>query len=1009
MKKLLQSLFILLFVAGTAMAQNRTITGTVTEKENGKPLPGVTVRIKGARGGTQTKDDGSYSLNVPNGGTELEFASLGYLTITRTIAAGAVINVALANDTQGLNEVVVTGYGVQKQRNITGSVALVGGKKIESLPVQTFDKALQGRAAGVQVTTNSGQPGSGISVRIRGVNTINGSTQPLYIVDGVQVSAGGLSTVTTQNVLGAINPADIESIQVLKDAASASIYGSQAANGVVIVTTKRGKSGRTQIRASHQRGVNSQLNPYDMMNSDQYYAIRKEAVVNRALRLGNPVDAAVTALNSTTFGTPTVPTALTSTNWYDQVFRDANFSTYDLSFSGGNEKTRFFLSGNYNDYDGVALSSIYKRGGLRANIDHKISEKFSLESNITLNYTNSGGPTTDAGFYVNTPFTGALFIPPTNTVYMPDGSYRNGTNLLGAQNFNIVQMVQEEQRSTKSFQTISNIALNYKVLPDLNIKAYAGIDFADAKNFSYRPASIPAYISTGGSGSESFIRNINYNTSLTANYTKTFNEDHNFSAIGGFEYRSAETTQVGASAQGFASPLFSLLSSAATPVSTTSTFTGFKLASFIGSLRYDYKGKYLLSGNLRYDGSSRFGADQKFGMFGGVSAGWRISDEEWLKSAEFLSDLKIRASYGVVGVQPIGDFQALSLYSSPGAIGAYSGGASIRPTQLSNPNLTWEQSKQTGLGLDFGFFNNRVTGAVDVYQKVTNRLLLNRVLPLNSGFSSVLENGGRLDGKGIDFELTTVNFDSPKGFRWSTSFNIAFTKNKLKELNAGATRIGTSYIVGEPTNILYSFKYAGVNPADGRPMFYDKNNNITYTPVANSNGTGDDRILGYNNPTSYGGLGNTFSYRGLTLDVMFQYQYGNSSYLQTGQITEASGMSVENNVVSQLDRWTTPGQITSVPRAYDGYTEPGGYDPTNLSSRYIQKASYIRLKQVTLNYKFPTAMTSKIGIPGISVFVQGMNLATITNYRGEDPENTGNNLNAYPNPRTISGGITLDL
>lgn len=1009
MKRLLQSLFVLMFFAVSAMAQQRTITGTVTEKENGRPIPGVTVRIKGARGGTQTSQDGTYSLNVPAGGTVVEFASMGFLSATRTITSGSVISVALESDTQGLNEVVVTGYSVQKQRNLTGAVAVVNGGDIESLPVQTFDKALQGRAAGVQVTTNSGQPGSGISVRIRGVNTINGSTQPLYIVDGVQVSAGGLSTVTTQNVLGAINPADIESIQVLKDAASASIYGSQAANGVVIVTTKRGKTGRTQIRASHQRGVNSQINPYDVLNSDQYYTLRREAVVNRALRLGASVDDAVLDLNSSVFGSETVPSDLTTTNWYDEVFRDANFSTYDLSFSGGDDKTKFFLSGNYNDYEGVALSSLYKRGGLRANVDHKISDKFSLESNITLNYTNSGGPSTDAGFYVNTPFTGALFIPPTNTVYMPDGTYRNGTDLIGAQGFNIVQMVKEELRSTKSFQTISNMALNYKVIPDLNIRAYAGIDFADAKNTTYRPSSIPGYASTGGSGSENFLRNINYNTSITANYTKTLNEDHNFSALGGFEYRSAETTQVGASAQGFASPLFTLLSSAATPVSTTSTFTGFKLASLIGSLRYDYKGKYLFSGNLRYDGSSRFGADQKFGLFGGVSAGWRISDEDWLKSAEFISDLKLRGSYGVVGVQPTTDFGALSLYNSPGAIGAYNGAASIRQTQLANPDLTWEQSQQTGLGLDFGFFGNRITGAIDVYQKKTTKLLLNRTLANNSGFTSIIENGGRLDGKGIDFELTTVNLDLANGFRWSTSFNIALTKNKLKELNAGATRIGTSYIVGEPTNILYSFKYAGVNPADGRPMYYDKNNNITYTPVANSDGTGDDRILGYSNPTSYGGLGNTLSFKGVTLDFMFQYQYGNSSYLQTAQILEASGMSVENNVTSQLNRWTTPGQITSVPRAYDGYTEPGGYDPTNLSSRYVQKASYIRLKQVTLNYKLPTSMTSKIGIPGISVFVQGMNLATITNYRGEDPENTGNNLNAYPNPKTISGGITLDL
>ncbi|RZK76808.1 MAG: TonB-dependent receptor [Pedobacter sp.] len=1002
MKKLLQSLFILLFVAGSAVAQDRTVTGTVTDKADGKPIPGVTITVKGAKGATQTGANGKFSIMVPSGATGLDFSSLGYVAQSIN-STGSVIDVVLVEDAKALSEVVVTGYGTTTKKELTGAVSQVSGKVIESLPVQTFDKALQGRAAGVQVTTNSGQPGSGISVRIRGVNSINGSLQPLYIVDGVQISAGGLSTTTTQNVLGAINPADIESITILKDAASASAYGSQAANGVVIVTTKRGRDGKTQIRAQVQQGINKQINPYETTTSEEYYLLRSEAVRNRALRLGNPVAQALTDFNNSSFGQPTTP-ELTTTDWYNEIFRDAKFGQYDLSFNGGNDKTKFFISGNFQNTEGVALKSEYNRGGLRANIDNKVSEKFSITSNIALAYTNSVGHGTDAGFFTNTPFTGALFIPPYNTVRMPDGSYRNGSNLRNAQNVNIVQNINEEQRNTKSFQTISNVALAYKVLPELTLKGYAGIDFADAKNYVYRPATIPIYTVNGGSGAENFLRNINYNTSITADYAKSLG-DHNFSVLGGFEYRSAETTQLGATAQGFPSPLFTLLSQAATPLTTTSTFTGFKIASLIGSAKYDYKGKYLLAGNIRYDGSSRFGADYKFGLFGGVSGAWRISEEEFLKPIEFISDLKLRASIGVVGAQPTSDFAPLSLYSSPGSAGAYNGAASIRPSQIPNPQLTWEETQQIGVGLDFGLFDNRITVAADYYKKKTTKLLLDRALPANSGFATIRENGGRLDGQGVELELSTVNLDLEGGFRWTTSFNVAWAKNELKELTNGATRIGSTHFIGKPTNALFTFRYAGVNPADGRPMFYDINNNITYVPLAGT----DDVIVGYGNPDFYGGLTNTLDYKGFTLDFMFQYQYGNSSYLQTGQILEASGMSVENQLKSQLNRWTTPGQITSVPRAYDGYTEPGGYDPTNLSSRYVQKASYIRFKQVTLNYKLPTSLTSKIGVPGVSVFIQGLNLGTITNYRGEDPENVGNNLNAYPNPRTFAGGITVNL
>lgn len=1001
-QKLLALLFMAMLAFTATYAQNKTVSGKVVGAEDGLPLPGVSVKVKGTNVGSQTGVDGTFTLNVPADAKTLVFTYIGYTTLDVAIGNKTRFDVRLSEDAKQLSEVIITGYGTLTKKEVTGAITTVRGKDIESLPVQTFDRALQGRAAGVQVTTNGGQPGSGITVNIRGVSTINGSTQPLYIIDGVQVSPGGLSGQTTQNLLGAINPADVESVQVLKDAASASIYGSQAANGVVIITTKRGKSGKTQVKFSTQYGVNDQMNPYDLLSSPDYYALRAEAVRNRALRTGTSVATAIGALNSTLFGSATVPSTMVTTDWYDAVFRLGRFTQNDLSLAGGDEKTRFFISASYNKTEGTNLGSVYKRGTIRANVDHTISKKFSIESSISLAGVKSNGPSTNQGFFTNTPFTGGLFTPPVNPIYNADGTYNN--NLVSAYGVNIVQSLNEEQRETGTFQTVSNLALNYKIMPELTWRTTAGIDFADAKDFNYRPSSIPIYAANGGTGAETFRRNINYTAGSTLNYVKTIATNHNLNVLGGVEYRSVDNTALSAGAQGFPSPLLTLLSSAGTPTSTGSSYTGYRLASILGTVRYDFKNKYLLTANVRYDGSSRFGANEKFGTFYGISTGWRITQENFMKSLEFVNDLKLRASYGLTGIQPSDDFRSIDLYGSGGTAGAYNGAASLRATQLGNADLTWEESAQINLGLDFSLFNNRLSGSVDVFQKNNTKLLLDRTLPSNSGFGSIRENAGEVEAKGIDVELSTVNFDT-NGFKWTSSFNVSISRNKLLSLNAGATRIGNSYVVNEPLNTIYTYKYAGVNPADGRPFFYDINNNLTYNPV-----TADLRRVGDANAQFFGGLTNTLSYKGLTLDVLFQYQYGNEAYLQTLQVLEYSGSGSDNQIRSQLNRaWRAPGQVTDTPRPYDTGTEPGGINSSSLSSRYVQTASYIRLKQVTLNYKLPQSISKKIGVPGLNVFVQGLNLATWTNYRGEDPETTGNNLNAYPVSKTFAGGITLDF
>lgn len=998
-QKLLIFFLLALFSLQNVFAQSRKITGTVTGSDDNLPLPGVSVQVTGTKTGSQTDAQGSYSVNVPPNARSLTFTYIGYTSKTVQLGSQSVINVKITSDSKSLNEVVITGYGVEKKREVTGSIVSIKAAQIEDRPIQSFDKALQGRVAGVQVTSASGQPGGGIDVRVRGTATINGSTQPLYIIDGVQVTSGNLSGSTSVNALSSINPDDIESIEVLKDGASAAIYGSLAGNGVVIVTTKRGKNGKTVVSASAQFGSSNAYNPYKVLTAAQYLSLFQEAYVNTALRTGSTVADGIAKANGAAYPSG-VPSTITNNDWVHAILTTGHVTQNDLSISGGDAKTKFFISGSYNKTDGTIINSSFTRGTIRGNLDHKVSDKFSITSSLSLTGSGEHGPSTSAGFFINTPFTGALLTAPVNAIYNSDGTYN--TSLVGVNTTNEVQYVNLEQRSVGTFQTVDNIALTYNIIPELSFRVFGGLDFADVRDFNYRPASIPSSASVLGTGTETYYRNINYTTNGTLSFNKTIASNHNISALAGVEYRNVTNRALSGSAQGFASPTLNLLSNASTPTATSSSFSGYKIGSILGQVKYDYKGKYLFTANLRDDGSSRFGANHKFGLFYGFSGGWNVMTEDFMKDVTFISQVKPRVSYGVTGTQPTSNFLSQALYSNGGS---YFGGTALgglRPTQLPNSDLTWEKSASTDIGLDLGFFNNRVSLSTDIYRKHNTGLILGVTTPGDSGFTSYSVNSGSAKVEGIEFDLNTINIDS-KGFKWSTNFNIAFSRNKLLSLVNGQTQTGTyTYTVGQSFPAIYTYKWAGVNPADGRAMYYDAKGNITYAPVA-----ADQRIVGNQNPKFYGGFSNTLSYKGISLDFLFQYEYGKKSYLQTAQYIETSGSVASNQNVNQLDRWTTPGQITWVQRPYSNLTEPGGFNIQNFSSKFVEDASYIRLKQVSLNYTLPKSFLQRIKIPSIAVFFQAYNLATITHYRGDDPENTGNNLNAYPNPRTLTGGIKV--
>ncbi|RYE21535.1 MAG: SusC/RagA family TonB-linked outer membrane protein, partial [Sphingobacteriaceae bacterium] len=729
------------FALNNAFAQNRKITGTVTGSDDGLPLPGVSVMVTGTKTGSQTNEQGSYSVNTPTDARSLTFTYIGYTSKTVQIGNQSVVNVKLTSDNKSLNEVVITGYGVERKREVTGAIVSIKASQIEDRPIQTFDRALQGRAAGVSVTSSSGQPGASMSVQIRGRSTIFGSTDPLYIIDGVQVNAANISGSTSVNALSSINPDDIESIEVLKDAASSAIYGSQGGNGVVIVTTKRGKAGRTQVTASAQYGYTKTYNPYKVLNAQQYFDLQKEAYVNYNLRIGNTAAQGITAATAASFPSG-LPSTIQNYDWVNAINRTGHVSQYDLSLSGGDAKTKFFISSSYSNTDGTILTSNFQRGTVRGNLDHKVSNKFSITSSLSLTGSGSVGPAVDAGFYTNTPFTGSLLTSPVNAIYNADGSYN--TSLVGINTTNEIQYLNQEKRSTGTFQTVDNIALTYSILPELSLRVFGGIDFSDVRDYNYRPATLPTSSAVLGSGSEVYRRNINYLTNATLNFNKTFAVNHTVSALFGFEYRDVSNRALGASAQGFASPLLTLLSSASTPLTTTSSFTGYKNAGFLGQLKYDYKGKYLFTANGRYDGSSRFGTGNKYGFFGGGSAAWNITSEEFMQNVNVISQLKPRISYGITGTQPPNayNFTSLALYGGGGTYTAGSTLGGLRPTQLVNEGLTWERTKSLDLGLDVGLFKDRLTVGFDIYRRNVSQLLLPVTLPSSSGFTSYFQNAG---------------------------------------------------------------------------------------------------------------------------------------------------------------------------------------------------------------------------------------------------------------------------
>lgn len=1008
---LLFSVLLLCCTAISAWAQNRTVTGRITSVEDGSALPGVNVTLKGTSTGTVTDISGNYSISVPADGGTLVFTFIGLKTQEVAVGERSQVDVSMENDVTQLSEVIVTGYGIEQKRDLTGSVSSVKGSAINNLPVQSFDRAIQGRLAGVQVQSTSGAPGGAISILVRGPGSLANNT-PLYIVDGVQVQAGGLTFGGSNNALAAINPNDIESIEVLKDAAAAAIYGAQSANGVVIITTKRGKAGKTNIDINYQQGYVKPMNLYDVMNAQQFATIKEAAYINAGL------DPAADNGAYEQFGNPNDPSSFTPMDWVDAVFKTGKINTLNVSVGGGDGKTSFYISGSYESQEGQILQSDWSRASLRTNFDHQATDKLSVKLNLGFTRQNSFGSIADGNF-VNGPFQSAFVSQPNSPAineetgqYNPYPAHLLNTGAGHNFNYNIIQGVNLERREGITAQTIGNMTITYKLTKWLTAIGSVGLDFADTEYINERPQTIPAFASSFGQVTEINRRVLNWNGFGTLNFNKTFADNHNVSAIAGWEYKDNYSRQQTAQGFNYPYPEIRVLDLAAVNQDVAGTNSGYKRVGGFVRANYDYKNKYYLNGTFRRDGNSRFGESVRFGNFYAVGAGWRITQESFMEGLAFLSELKLRASYGVLGnAEGIGNFLSRTRYG--GGI-QYLGGAGTRQT-LGNDALTWEEAVQTNIGIDYALFNNRLYGAIDVFSEDTNNQLLSVQLPGDAGYTSITGNIGTIRNEGLELEIGGVVLDKG-GFVYRTALNATWIRNEATDLGPDVERVATGFgtvLLGEPIGVIEGVPYAGVNPANGKAMWYNIDNEPVYVVQ-----TADRRIIGNTLPKQFGGWTNSFSYKGINLEVFFQYQLGADAFLGDMYNLAFAGSTNDNQLVSQLEYWKQPGDITNVPAPWEGGSRDS-YDqrfPGLAPSRFVADAGYVRLKQITLSYDIPASVLSKIGIRKVNVFAQAMNLVTWTEFPGIDPEvvnaNSFNNVSTYgnyPNGRQFTFGINLGL
>lgn len=983
--------------AAAALPGGQPVSGTITD-QNGNPLPGVTVKDEKTGQGTVTDASGKFTL-VTDGDAALAISFIGYQSVDIPLKGKREVHVRLKPQASGLNEVVVVGYGTQDKKTLTASVTSIDESRIADKPSVDVNKQLQGRVAGLQVNSYTGVPGDGLFLRIRGTTSINASNDPLYVVDGVPVNNESLQQITTEgqanSPLADINPADIQSISILKDATATAIYGARGANGVVVITTKRGFDAE-RPHVDFQANVGWAWAPklWDLVTGPEHAEIINEAWVND----GKPYD--TRPFRPVTDGGRGLPEDQKTYDRLHDIFRTGLIHNYNLSISGGNERTHYYLGAGYTSQQAEIKTNDYQRASLKINLDQRISDHIKIGTSNLLSraYRDNArvGDGPKGGILQS-----ALHTPTYLPKYNDDGSYAKWAGF-----DNIEVLIKYTDMHSTSLHYIGNVYAEADIVPGLKFRTSWSLDYDNYDEYQYWNSFTNLGAANHNYGQSAITGNTIWTNEQTLSYSRQFSGGSELNVLAGNTLEGTTDAETIATGSNFPNDSYKQIASAATTTSSSST-TASRLTSFFSRINYGFDSRYYLEVNFRADASSRFGTDYQWGYFPSVGGAWRVKEESFLKDATFLSDLKLRASYGVTGNQNgINDFASRGLW---GAGANYEDNPGTVPDQLANPDLKWESTRQVNLGINAAFLHNRLTAEVNLYDKKTTGLLLSVPLPKSSGYASMLENDGAMGNRGYELALHSVNVKNRR-FRWGTTLTLSGNRNKILKLT---TPLSASYeaermIQGYPMYSFYVYKQLYVDPKTGDAVYDDVNKDGQLTA--------DDReIVGNAWPKVFGGLTNDFSYRNFDLSVFFNFEYGNKVYNNNRYFLESGGTRDDRRAIdkNQLNAWQKPGDKTDVPRI-----TTIGYNYTlSPISRFIEDGSFLRLSTLTLGYTLPQVLLSRLRLSNARVYYTASNLWLLTKYSGPDPEvnvtanptTQGYDLGTPPQPRVMEFGLNLSF
>ncbi|MFN9202849.1 MAG: SusC/RagA family TonB-linked outer membrane protein [Gemmatimonas sp.] len=985
-----------------AQGASGTVRGTVTDSATGRPVAGVQMTVAGAPARAATSEAGTYQLTgVPAGRVTVRAQRLGYAAVQRTVdlTAGSTVtlDIRLRPVAAVLSTVVATGYGSSRRATVSNAIASVDSSAFDAIPVVSVDNALQGRVPGVQVMQNSGEPGGGVSVRIRGPASLNAGSQPLYVIDGVPMLQGTFEQITgtsgqRMTPISGINPDDIASIDVLKDAAAAAIYGSRGSNGVVVITTKRGAGGnRFRFNMSAYTASQQVEKKVDLLNASEYVAVMNEARTNQGLA---PRFAP---------GTDSI-----STDWQDAVFRQAPMSEVNLSVSGGTDRLRMFLSGSDTRQTGIVIGSDYQRQALRLNTDAQATSKLTITSNIGL--TRESNDRVPGDQNIDGIVTNALAMQPFSPVRGNVFGFAGIAN--GLIYSNPVATATYSSLNVNTLRALGNTEARYAVSDRISLSARLGTDIYALDELRWRSPKVDRAVSAsvGGEGANGRTRAYRFLAETFGNWDVLDSDNQTLRLTAGASQERNSTNFNYVAGTGFPTGFERYVRNAA----QVSVFDGGEtentLVSYFSRANWTWRERYVLTASLRRDGSSRFGDNSRYGNFAALSGAWTVSDETWAGALSRLMTLKLRASRGTTGNQQIADFGSRTL----AAANPYAGVAGLAPSQLGNPNLRWERTTETDVGADMGILNGRVNVVVDWYNRASADLLVTRPVAATSGYTTVADNVGSLRNRGVDLQLQTVNIRRPGsgGFEWTSDLNITWNRNLITALSDGqpvnsttSGRLTSVAMVGKPIGTFFVFDFLRVDPATGNAIYRRGDGGETTSPVTADLSTN----LGSAQPDYFGGLTNAMRWKGFDLRAFLQFTQGNEILNMNRLFADDGGNSSDNKFGNVRNRWQKPGDITNQPRM--GSTGGARF----MSDRFIEDGSFVRLQEVTLGWRLPASLAKQMRADNARLYVSGRNLVTWTNYTGYNPDvnSAGTNANlslgvdfyAYPLARTWTVGI----